>query len=333
MIKLKYEELCEVLTGKLIKYNFQPDRAELCASIFATNNLYGVASHGTNRFVAFIKLINLGFIDPNAEPVKVNSFGALEQWDGKSGPGPLNALSVTDRAIDLAAENGLGCVALKNANHWMRAGAFGWHAAEKGFILIAFTNAFPMMPPWGSKEPAIGNNPLCIAVPRENGHIVLDMAMSRYSYGQLSTHKRANKELPFEAGYDNEGNLTKDPAVVYENRRVLPIGFWKGSGLSIVFDLIATVLSGGKASHELIESGHDTGMSQVFIAIDPGRFANSNYINNTVDEIIRSIKDSAPAKDSDEILYPGERALSRKEMYLKDGIPVEDLIWQRIIDL
>lgn len=333
MIIISFNELCETLKNKMIKYNFDHERAERCAALFAENNLYGVASHGTNRFKSFIDLISLGLIDVNASPSKVKSFGAIEQWDGNSGPGPLNALDSVFRAMDLARENGIGCVALKNTNHWMRAGNFGWKAAEKGFVLIAFTNAFPMMPPWGSKEPVVGNNPLCIAVPRKNDHVVLDMAMSQFSYGQLANYRRDKKDLPLDGGYDDTGKLTKNAGQIYDTKRVLPIGFWKGSGLSIMFDLIASLLSGGKATHELNNIGHDTGMSQVFIVIDPRKFASANYIYEVADKIIKSIKNSEPAENADSILYPGERALTLKNEYLENGIPVDEIIWQQILDL
>lgn len=36
-----------------------------------------------------------------------------------------------DRAMEIADQFGIGVVALKNANHWMRGGGYGWQAAEK----------------------------------------------------------------------------------------------------------------------------------------------------------------------------------------------------------
>lgn len=86
---IKLQELENLLCEKLVKYGFSESNAKLCASLMAENNLYGVASHGTNRFPLFIELIKLGFINPNEEPVNTNRFGALEQWDARSGPGLL----------------------------------------------------------------------------------------------------------------------------------------------------------------------------------------------------------------------------------------------------
>ncbi|MFC2084740.1 3-dehydro-L-gulonate 2-dehydrogenase [Bacteroidota bacterium] len=333
MVYLSFDELKITLKSKLQDYGFTENDSELCSTIFVDNNLVGVSSHGTNRFPAFIDLIRAGFIDVKAKPSLINKFGAWEQWDGNKGPGPLNAWQITDSVIELAKSNGIGCITLRNTNHWMRAGTYGWKAAEANFILICWTNAYPLMPPWGSKEPRIGNNPITLAVPRINGPVVLDIAMSQYSYGKLANFRRENKELPYYGGYDSNGNLTKTAADIYETKRPLPIGYWKGSGLALLLDLITTLLSNGNSSLDLGKGKHDTAMSQVYIAFDPLKSQSIDNINKITDEIINSIKISQPAEGFSEVLYPGERALKLRKKYLSEGIPVNKSIWERILKL
>ena len=101
-----------------------------------------------------------------------------------------------ERAIALGREHGVGCVAMANTNHWMRGGTYGWQAAEAGMIGICWTNTMPNLPPWGGAERVIGNNPLIIAVPRANGPVVLDMAMSQFSYGALKSSRKRGEMLP-----------------------------------------------------------------------------------------------------------------------------------------
>ena len=330
---IQYQELFDKLKSILLRYKFSENDAELCAQIFANNTLVGVASHGINRFPSFIKLINEGCIKVDAKPSLIKSFGALEQWDANFGPGPLNAWKATDRAIEIASENGIGSVVYKNSNHWMRAGTYGWKAVEKGFILICWTNAYPMMHAWGSTEPTLGNNPFVLAVPRRSGHVVLDIALSQYSFGKLSDYKRENKRLPYVGGYNSKGELSDIAEEIYNSKRPLPIGYWKGSGLSILLDLIATILSGGKSSFELGFKEHDTGMSQVFIAIDPSKVQSSESINQIADNIISYLKNSSPNEDVDQILYPGERIKKTKEDNLRNGINIDPEIWEKVIKL
>jgi len=89
----------------------------------------------------------------------------------------------------------------------------------------------------------LGNNPIVFAVPCDEGHIVLDMAISQYSYGQLNTYKLLESLLPFEGGYDADGNLTTNPSAIMQSGRPLAIGYWKGSGLSLLLDLIEKLAS------------------------------------------------------------------------------------------
>src|SRR6478609_5129765 len=117
-VRIPYREMMERFHSTLVKCGFIESKAIACATIFATNSLEGVYTHGVNRFPRFVEYVKAGHIRPDAEPIKKGGFGALEQWDGQLGPGPLNAIQATDRAVDIAGQQGMGCVALSNTNHW-----------------------------------------------------------------------------------------------------------------------------------------------------------------------------------------------------------------------
>ena len=119
-----------------------------------------------------------GWINLEGKPQLVGAKGAVENYDGQLGIGITNALFCAERAAELAKEHGIGCVALKNTTHWMRGGTYAWKMAEAGFMGMSWINTESCMPLWGSDEPSVGNNPFCMAIPREDGPVVLDMAMS-----------------------------------------------------------------------------------------------------------------------------------------------------------
>jgi len=187
-IFIPFEELKDQLSSILGKYGFSEKKANKLAEVFSQSSLDGIYSHGVNRFSRFIQTVNMGYVHKDREPSLSFAFGAIEQWNGNGGPGILNALSMMDRAIQIAKKSGIGCVGLHNTNHWMRGGTYGWQAAEQGMIGICFTNTKPNMVPWGGSEIRIGNNPLIIAIPRKEGHIVLDMAISQYSFGKIQEY-------------------------------------------------------------------------------------------------------------------------------------------------
>lgn len=331
MPRVSFDTLYDELLRVLLKKGFCRNRAELCARLFAETSRDGVYSHGLNRFPRFVAYIDRGVVDIDAEPQKIQSFGPLEQWDGQRGPGNLNAYQSMERTIKLGQTHGMGCVALRNTNHWMRGGTYGWQAANAGLVGICWSNTMQNMPPWGSSEARIGNNPFIIAVPRADGHVVLDMAMSQFSYGTLEEYKRRGEQLPVYGGFDENNQLTRDPGAILQSGRPLPAGFWKGSGLSLLLDMVGALLSGGKATHEI--STHpmkETELSQVFLTFDPAQLHSTSEIERQVDDIIDHLHDAATAADVDQIYYPGERTLKTRRENMKRGVPVDEEIWEKV---
>jgi 3-dehydro-L-gulonate 2-dehydrogenase len=330
-IRIPVPQMEAEFTRILLKHGFREDKARICASVFRGNSVDGVLSHGVNRFSRFVKYIINGLIDANAEPELVHSAGAIEQWNGKSGPGPLNAIRCTERVMELARNSGIGCVALSNTNHWMRGGTYGWQAAKKGFVFIGWTNTMGLMPAWGATDNKLGNNPLVIAVPYGDEAIVLDIAMSQYSYGRMETKALEHSMLDFPGGYNSSGELTCDPAEILGSKRPLPIGYWKGAGLSLMLDILSAVLSGGLSTSGISKKPDETGVSQVFIAIDTRKPGNFSSIQNTISEIITDYKSSVPVDKQTTIRYPGERILKIKADNLRDGILVNRKVWNEIL--
>ena len=331
MNRISFEQVQQTLAAVLRQLGFAPDRAQACALLFAETTCDGVYTHGINRFPRFVAMIRNGSIDVEAAPRPLARFGALERWDGCKGPGNLNAHACMERAMALSREHGLGCVSLGNTNHWMRGGAYGWQAAEAGLIGICWTNTMPNLPPWGGAEPCLGNNPLVIAVPRESGHVVLDMAMSQFSYGALESYRTRGEMLPVDGGFNSQGNLTRDAAAIEQSQRPLPIGYWKGSGLSIMLDMIAAITSLGKATHQIPkDSLLETGVSQVFLAINPAALG-PTPMPSIADGIVASLHGCRAAEKATSIRYPGEQTLRTRAENRKLGLPVEPAIWAQIL--
>lgn len=330
---IQHQQMEAELYRVLVKYGFRDDKARTCAQIFTLNSLEGVYTHGVNRFPRFITYVQEGQVKPDGEPVCVHSMGSMEQWNGQSGPGPLNALFCTDRAMTLAAAHGMGCIAIAYTNHWMRGGTYGWHAARKGFVFIGWTNTTPNMPAWGAVDNKLGNNPLVIAVPYEKDAIVLDMAMSQYSFGAMELSQMKGETLPVPGGYNKQGELSREPSEILETRRTLPAGYWKGAGLSLLLDILATTLSGGLSASRIGRETAECNISQVFIAIDLSKLSHFSTIDSLIRQIIDDYHQSQPEVPGKKIVYPGERIASVRDENLKRGIPVLQNVWQQVLKL
>ncbi len=335
MTRIRFEEMKSTIKSAFIIAGMPEDKAEICARIHTESSRDGVYSHGLNRVERFVDYIGKNWVDVHAEPTLDTSLGAMETYNGNMGPGILNAIFAMNRATEIAEKNGFGMVSLNNTTHWMRGGAYGWQAAEKGFIGICWTNTESCMPTWGAKSEGIGNNPFIMAVPREKGHVVLDMAMSQYSYGKLQVTRLKDQKLPYPGGFDQEGNLTDDPGSIEETRRILPMGYWKGSGFAILLDLISALLAGGLTTSGIDKNnmGSCGGCCQVFIAINPRKMNSREFIENAIEETVQQLKSSEPSIENGQIYYPGEQSLKTRHENMELGIPVDEGVWAKVKEL
>jgi len=332
-MNISYEKMQQVLHRLFLDRKFSEEKARQMAEVFSENTLSGVHSHGINRVPQFVEYVDKGIIHIDAEAEMAASLGSIERWDGQLGPGIVNAVKCTNRAVELAKEHGMGLVALRNTNHWMRGGTYGLQAAEAGCIAVFFTNTQPNMPPWGGKESRTGNNPLVVAIPRKQGHILLDMALSQFAFGKIHNYQLRGEQLPFPGGWDDNDQLSSDPEKILSKERGLPIGYWKGSALSMVLDMLATMLSAGNSTFRIGQHTYETGISQVFLCIYPEMLGDRDLQQRLLNEIIDYTHDVEPMSPGNRTYYPGERSAMTRSRNLKVGIPVDEGVWKTILDL
>ena len=333
-MRISFDEMHRVMKEKLIKHGVCEEIADDCARNLTENSQGGIASHGLNRLPRVIAMLQEGSIKPDAKPVCVQSMGAFEKWNGGLGMGNTNAELAMNRAIALAKEYGIGCVAMAHTNHWQRGGAYGIQAAKSGCIGICWTNTMPNMPAWNANDRRIGNNPLVFCAPYGDDYVMADGAMAQFSYGAIESAKLAGRQLPVAGGFDENGNMTTDPAAIEKTWRVLPIGFWKGSSFSILMDILAASLSSGMGVCDIGKQGDkptdEYNLSQVFIAINVANPVENDAI---VQRIIEDLKKSEPAEAGGEILYPCEKERRIYRENLEKGIPVDEGVWQTVLAL
>jgi 3-dehydro-L-gulonate 2-dehydrogenase len=158
--------------------------------------------------------------------------------------------------------------------------------------------------------------------------VVLDMAMSQFSFGALESHRLRGEQLPVDGGFDSEGRLTRDPGAIEASGRALPIGYWKGSGLALMLDMVAALLSGGLATHQIPANPIGEGqLSQVFIAFDLAAADAAGAREEVIRGILTALAGPAAAE---KVRHPGQRVLELRAQNLELGVPVEPAIWARV---
>lgn len=332
MADISFDTLRDTIEKALLKSGLESEDARVCARVHAESTRDGVHSHGIGRIPRFIDYVARGWVDVKASPELVHTLGAIEVLDGNMGIGVTNALHATERAIALAKEHGMGLVALRNTTHWMRGGSYGWHAVEQGFATIMWTNTESCMPAWGAASQSIGNNPLVMAVPHSSGPLVLDMAMSQFSYGKLQTTQAKGEQLPIDGGFDERGKLSRDPAAIAATRRLLPTGYWKGSGLAVLLDAMAALLAQGRPSHEIdkVKQGSGGGSCQVFMVFDPEQLCGRTTCDAIVEGIQAHLAAAIPAESGGTVRWPGESTF--RQRHNSGLISVDETIWQSVCE-
>ena len=334
-VRIPFPEMKATVKRVFLNLGLTAEQAEVCATVHTSSSADGVESHGMNRIPRFAEYVRKGWVNVGGKPQLLKAKGAAENYDGQLGIGVTNALFCAERAMALAKEHGIGLVALKNTTHWMRGGTYAWKMAEAGFIGLCWINTESCMPLWGSDEPGVGNNPFCVAIPRENGRIVVDMAMSQYAYGKLEAYRLAGKSLPYPGGFDKEGKLTSDPGAIEESRRILPTGYWKGSSLALALDLAAAAISNGLCGTDMDTDGRGscTGCSQIFIAIDPYLFGTKEDVQSMFDRRVAAADGTHSVDPHHPVKCPGESTVARREVSMTEGVNVDETVWGKIKEL
>ena len=328
---IPFSEMESTFRQILIKHGMNAEDAALSAHLFTSSSADGVHSHGLNRFPRYVSMIDSGVVDIHRKAVLKERIGMIERWDGQHGAGDINAWIAMSRAVDVAEKNGVGVVALSNTNHWMRPGNYGIEAVRRDAIAILWTNTMPNLPPWGSSEPRIGNNPVVFAIPYKDTPVIVDVAMSMFSYGKLEKYRMDGEMCPVDGGFDENGNITRDPDAILRTRNLLPTGYWKGSGLSIALDLIAMCLSGGNGVKDISPvSEKETGLSQVFMAFSLSMFPDRAELERKIGETLSWIDSSAPRSEGIHIHYPGEGMKRTRDKSMAEGVYADDSVWEYV---
>lgn len=336
-MRVTFERLEREIERVFRNCGMEASDAALCARIHTQSTYDGVASHGVNRVARFVDYVRRGWVDPKAHPSLERDLGALRVYNGNLGPGILNAIFACDQAMELVDRYGVGLVGMRNTTHWMRGGTYGLYAAQKGYAALCWTNTEAVMPPWGGAECRLGNNPFVLALPNPAGKtpFLADMSVAQYSYGKLQTARLRGEMLPYPGGFDRNGILTSNPMEIEETRRVLPAGYWKGSALAFLLDVLAAALTGGESTAQLDARtrGSCGGCSQVFILVDPTRTSSAEFLEELSHRAEIYVKSGAPAPGLETVRIPGEGMGRFHQDCDANGIFVEDSIWEELLTL
>lgn len=308
-----------------------PDIALAVTESLVEANLTGHDSHGILRLPWYVRSIRQGTIHAAARATVIRQNGATAVVDGALGWGQPAARLAAATAVELAAESGVGAVTIVNCNHIGRLGEYVASIAHAGMIGIALCNSSPVVAAYGGYRPVLGTNPLAWAAPRGGGHapVVLDFASSIVAEGKLRVARAKGAVLAPGLIVDATGAPSLDPEDFYAGGALQTFGLHKGSGLSVMIELMAR----GLAGVDLSQPEHHGHNGTLMLALRIGSFTTEQQYLGAAERLFGQIAISPPATGFDAVLLPGEPELRMREQRLVDGIPLAQSTWDELAAL
>ncbi len=327
--RVSFADLKAFCCQAYMKAGVPADEAEIVAGLLARSDLRGVETHGVTRLPIYIQRLQKGYVRKECQLTAIKDKGPTAFLEAHGSMGHIVAYRAMEKAIAKAEEHGIGWVSVKDSGHFGVAGLFPMMAVDKDFIGYIVSNSAPMMFPLGGRERIIGNNPVAYAIPADQyPPVVLDFSLGVVSSGKLILAVKKGEKIPLGWAVNKEGLPTDNPYDGYEGGGALmPVGDHKGYGMVLVHEMLTAVLTGGKWTRRIksLYEEDETGIQGTchsFMVIDPDCFIGRDTFEREVDRYIKSIKESAKAKNSEEILIPGEPELRTEAERLKHGIPL-----------
>lgn len=310
-----------------IKAGVNASESSIIARILVWTDLIGRYTHGVKRVPVLLKRFQKGLIQsPCNEQVEQKS-STVYSIDGKGGFGPFLGHIAMKKAIDVAEEQGVGLVTVRDSNFYGAGAYYVNLAAAQLKIGIALSNAFPKVVAHGGVKAVFGTNPISFSAPMENKKTVLvDFSTSIVAGATIREYVEENKELPEGIAIDSDGYPIINPRKV-NSGALLPFGEAKGYGLALIVEILAGVLTGAGISHEIASMFHDFenkgNIGHFFLTIDIKKFFSMDFYYKRMNQLVDIIKSSGNNSKFAEILIPGEKRWQFCDDQLKNGIQLD----------
>jgi LDH2 family malate/lactate/ureidoglycolate dehydrogenase len=300
--------------------------AEIAASSLVEAELRGLASHGVMRLEAYLSKLAQGGFNPSPDIQVVRDAPSIAVIDGDDGLGTVIGTRAMALCLEKAQITGMACCAVRRGNHFGMAASYSMMALEQDMIGISMCNTTPKVAVYGGMSPVLGTNPLSIAVPAGRHYpLVFDAATSLLARGKIIMANAEGKNLIPGAALDKEGNPTTDPQEALCGV-LLPFGEHKGSGISMMIDVLSAFLSMAQYGIHVPELFSDfsskQGLGFFFAALDIAKFTDVRSFKNRIDQMIDELKGTQKTPGTEEIYMPGEKEFLAKERLRQEGVSI-----------
>jgi ureidoglycolate dehydrogenase (NAD+) len=295
-------------------------------------NLRGVDSHGVLRIPSYIERLRTNVMNAAPDMRIEKRAGAIAILAADRAPGAIAMTRAMEEAIARAREVHVGWCVVRNMTHAGAVGYFALQAAAAGMAGLVMSASGPMMAYHGAKVAGVSTNPIAIAFPaKDRRPLLLDMSTSTVAMGKVLGARDAGRDIPAGWGIDRQGRATTDPRKV---ATLLPLGGAKGSGLSFMIECLCSLAVANPIIAPALEAGGALDapfLNGLAIAVDLAAFGDLDGVLREADRLGDAVL-ALPHEDGVEHIYlPGERGDGILEKRTRDGIPLPQGTWSRLV--
>ena len=312
--------------------------AATVAALMVDADMQGSDGHGVIRLAPYAKRILAGGINLNPDIKVIQERTAMALVDGDNGMGHLVMKKATELAIHKARTAGIAWVGSRLSNHAGPASLYARMALQHDMIGLYFAvgNA-NHLPPWGGLDMLLSTNPIAAAIPTLNeAPVVLDMATTVAAYGKVKAKAQRGEMMPEGWMIDRQGKPLLDPTKSEEGF-LLPIGGYKGYGLSLIVGILAGTLNGAAMGSQVIDFNKDfstiTNTGQAIVIIDPSAFGDITEFKQNIDTLVRELRSSERMPGVERIWLPGEQSHEKRLSNEAQGILLAPSLIKQLNDL
>ncbi len=337
-VRAKRLQLEEFTASVMRALGLPLEDAATVAALMVDADMQGSDGHGVIRLAPYAKRILAGGINLNPDIKVIQERTAMALVDGDNGMGHLVMKKATELAIHKARTAGIAWVGSRLSNHAGPASLYARMALKHDMIGLYFAvgNA-NHLPPWGGLDMLLSTNPIAAAIPTLNeAPVVLDMATTVAAYGKVKAKAQRGEMMPEGWMIDRQGKPLLDPTKSEEGF-LLPIGGYKGYGLSLIVGILAGTLNGAAMGSQVIDFNKDfsttTNTGQAIAIMDPSAFGDITEFKQNIDTLVRELRSSERMPGVDRIWLPGEQSHEKRLSNEAQGILLAPSLMKQLNDL
>lgn len=326
--RVPFEPLRELTRRLLGTSALSAEEADTIADALLTSELRNLQGQGQGlrQVRVYLRRVAEGQLRPGAPFTIVKESPALALVDANNGSGTVAAVRAMRLAAEKARACGVGVVVVRHSTHFGSASYSASQALAAGCIGVSMTNAGPEMAPWGGIDPVLGTNPWAVAIPTgdepDSMPIVLDLALTMAGKGMMQWLQRDGRPMPRTWAITRDGHETDDPAAAMDGT-LLPIGEYKGYGLSLITDVLTGVLGGSAFGVRTYSDPANLDVGHQLIAYDIEWFMERRQFYGRLSEFVAEVRASRLRPGIREILLPGELEWRRAQEKRVLGVPLD----------